>query len=73
MANVDNAWVIEDGRTVVTTQPNELLQDLFQREPVVFNVLMLGTERVLNKFCGGGDNVYCKSPRECDAAGKCLA
>lgn len=73
MQSIDKAWVIENGRTVVMALPSELLQDLFQREPVVFNVLMLGTERVVNKFCGSGDNVYCKSPRECTAAGKCLA
>lgn len=73
MQLIDQPWVIDNGGAVVIAQPNELLQDLFQREPVVFNVLMLGTERVVNKFCGSGDNVYCKSPRECTKAGKCLA
>ena len=73
MQSIDQAWAIDNVGVVEVAQPNENLQDLYQREAVVFNVLILGTERVVHRFCGGGDNVFCKSPRECDAAGKCLA
>jgi len=73
MQSIDQAWAIDNDGFVVIAQPKELLQNLFRREVGVLNVLMLGTEKVVYRFCAGSNTGYCISPTKCDAAGTCLA